>query len=135
MRLVAQRVVRPSDQASGVNAYCYVHPGVGWLDALPTDLGRGTLVGRLIEVSPPSGNRVRSYLEVTTPDETSARSIIEVVLSGAELLAAREQELPWQMAHGETSFEFNVEVGLAEHWLLELRILLGYALQARSLRP
>lgn len=129
MRLVAQRVVRPSTQASGVNAYCYLHPGAFWLGAPPADLGRGTLARRLTEVSPPRGNRVRSTLEITTPDGTSPDTITEVVLSGADLLAASANELPWHLAHGETSFAFNLELGLVEHWPMELRILLGYALQ------
>lgn len=129
MRLVAQRVVRPSDYASGINAYCYLHDGAFWLDTPPPDLGRGALVNRLIELSPPVGNRVRSYLEITTPDDTSPGAITEAVLSGADLLAASGTELPWRLAHGETSFEFNLELALVEHWTMELRILLGYALQ------
>lgn len=131
MKLVAQRVVRPSDQASGINAYCYLHPGVAWLDAPPADLGRGVLVNRLIEV-PPGGNRIRSHLDITTPDGTSADALTAAVLSGADLLAASGQELPWQLAHGGTAFSFNLEAALVEHWSMELRILLGYALQVRS---
>jgi hypothetical protein len=34
---------------------------------------------------------------------------------------------------GTQGFEFNLELSLVEHWLLELRILLGYALQVRTL--
>jgi hypothetical protein len=132
MMLVAQRVVRPSDQTSGINAYCYLHPGRQWLDEPPSDLGRGTLVRRSIEVAPPVGNRVRSYLEITTPDGTSDHAITQVVISGAESLVDANQELPWQLAHGGTAFEFNLELGLAQHWALELRILLGYALQVRG---
>jgi hypothetical protein len=131
MRLVAQRVVRPSNQATGINAYCYLHPGRTWLDAAPADLGRGQLVWRLIEVAPPSGNRVRSYLEVTTPDATSGDAITQVVVSGAQFLVEADRELPWRLAHRETAFEFNLELGLAEQWTLELRILLGYALEVR----
>jgi hypothetical protein len=132
MRLVAQRVARPSDQASGVNAYCYLHPGRQWLDEPPLDLGRGTLAGRLIEVAPPAGNRVRSYLEITAPDGTSDDAITQVVISGAECLVEASQELPWKLVHGGTAFEFNLELGLAQNWALELRILLGYALEVRS---
>lgn len=57
MKLIAQRVVRPRYQASGINAYCYQHPGVTWLDEPPVGLGRGKLTGRLIEVDPPAGKR------------------------------------------------------------------------------
>ncbi len=130
MKLVAQRVVRPTDGASGINAYCYLHPGRLWLDAPPGDLGRGNLSGRLIEVAPPAGNRVRSYLDITTPDTTSNEEIARVVEEGAGLMVDSDP-LPWLLTHGETTFEFNLEQGLAEQWQLELRILLGYALQVR----
>lgn len=132
MKLVAQRVVRPRDQASGINAYCYLHPGMTWLDELPQGLGRGNLTGRLIELEPPAGNRVRSYLEVTTPDATSNDLISRAVISGAELLAAEDQPLPWRFRLAGTHFEFNLELGLAESWSVELRVLLGYALQVRT---
>jgi hypothetical protein len=75
---------------------------------------------------------VRSYLEITSPDRTSADTITEVVLSGSDLLASSAQDLPWKFAHGGTGFEFNLELGLAEQWSVELRILLGYALQVRT---
>lgn len=128
MKLVAQRVVRPKDGATGINAYCYLHPGRSWLDAPPEDLGRGRLVNRLIEVDPPVGNRVRSYLDITTPDATADAEISRVVGEGVRLF---KKPLPWLQTHSETTFEFNLEQGLAEQWQLELRILLGYALEVR----
>lgn len=131
LRLVAQRVFRPADGATGVNAYCYLHPGQDWLDEAPADLGRGELVGHLIEVDPPMGNRVRSYLEITTPDSTTDRQIAQTVLSGADLLQEFGEPLPWSHLHLETAFEFNLELGMVEQWELELRLLLGYALQVR----
>ncbi len=131
MKLVAQRVVRPRDQASGINAYCYLHPGIGWVDAPPADLGRGNLTERLIEVDPPMGNRVRSYLDITTPDTTSNESITSAVIAGADLLAGAGRTLPWKLQHAEIQFEFNLELSLAQNWSMELRILLGYALQVR----
>lgn len=134
MKLVAQRVVRPSNHATGVNAYCYLHPGRDWLDAPPDNLGRGKLSSRIVEVDPPSGNRVRSFLEVTAPDGTSNREIQGVVLEGASLLASTQGRLPWSLVHGETLFEFNLEQSLAEQWDLELRILLGYLFEVRALQ-
>lgn len=99
MKLVVQRVVRLSDRATGINAYCYLHPGVTWLDAPPSDLGRGTLVQRLVEVDPPRGNRVRSYLDITTPDATSNQEIVDIVINGAEFLRDIGDELPWHLNH------------------------------------
>ncbi len=134
MRLVAQRVVRPSDQASGINAYCYLHPGRTWLDEPPSDLGRGLMSGSLIEVAPPRGNRVRSYLEITAPDTSTDPVIGRLVLSGADVLADTHEPLPWRLVHGDATFDYNLEAALAPHWSVELRILLGYALEARRAR-
>lgn len=132
MKLVAQRVVRPSDQATGINAYCYHHPTRQWLDAPPPDLGRGVLVRRLIELDPPVGNRVRSYLDITTPDSTSDQEIEQAVLSGADLSVDFGSALPWSIGHAGTTFEFNLESSLVDQWEMELRILLGYALEVRE---
>jgi hypothetical protein len=134
MHLVAQRVVQAgshADRKTGVNAYCYYHSDTRWAEAPPPEsLPRGQLVGRIIEVSP-SGNRVRSYLEVTAPDDTHDMQIIGVVQSGANQLAEKGEAPPWRLIHGEVSFSFDVEAALAEHWQIELRLLLGYALAAR----
>ena len=132
MKLVAQRVVRPSDQATGINAYCYLHRGRHWLDVPPPELGRGVLANRLIELDPPAGNRVRSYLVITTPDSTSNQEIGQAVLSGADIAVDFAHALPWSIHHAGTTFEFNLESSLVDQWEMELRILLGYALEVRE---
>lgn len=135
MKLVAQRVVQPGTtphRRAGINAFCYLHGEVFWLDAPPQDLGRGRLAGQIIEVSPPAGNRVRSYLEITAPDSTPDRQIISAVQSGADFLADAGRQPPWKFAHGEISFAFEVEAALSEQWQVELRMLLGYALAVRQ---
>jgi len=132
MKLVAQRVVSPATHATGVNAYYYRHPGRDWLDAPPDDLGRGVFASKILEVEPPVGNRVRSFLEITAPDRTSNLEIQHVILDGASLLSSGRQQLPWALVHGETLFNFNIELSLAAQWDLELRILLGYALEVRA---
>lgn len=134
MKLVAQRVVQPGEgpsRRSGVNAYCSLHGDIYWLDAPPDDLGRGALVNQILEVSPPVGNRVRSYLEVTAPDSTSSKQIAFAVADGAALLASGERPLPWRLSHGEVSFAFDLEEALAADWQLELSLLLRYALAVR----
>lgn len=133
MKLIAQRVVRPTNHATGVNAYCYLHPGRDWLDTPPDDLGRGILTSRIVEVEPPVGNRVRSFLEVTAPDRTSNLEIQRLVLDAAAVLAP-SQRLPWRVSHGELLFAFNLEQSLASQWDLELRILLGYLFEVRARR-
>lgn len=138
MKLVAQRVIQPGDgphRKSGVNAFCYLHGDLLWLNEPPPDLGRGQLVGRIIEVDPPSGNRVRSYLDITTPDSTPSRQIAGAIQAGADFLADAGQDPPWRLAHGEVSFVFEAEAALAAQWQVELRILLGYALAARRTAP
>jgi hypothetical protein len=135
MKLVAQRVVQvgsASHPRSGINAFCYLHGDRFWLDSPPDDLGRGKLVGQIIEVAPPVGNRVRSYLDVTAPDSTPDRQIVGAVQSGADFLADAGRPPPWRFAHGEVSFVFELEAALAAQWQVELRMLLGYALAARQ---
>lgn len=135
MKLVAQRVVRlpsaSSSGAGGVNAFCWLHGDRFWLDVPPDDLGPGKLAGSIVEV-PIGGNRVRSFLEIVAPDSTPGRQITAAVGGGAELLADAERALPWKLSHGEVTFEFSIEAGMAATWQLELRILLGYALAVRS---
>lgn len=138
MKLVAQRVVQPGtapNRQSGINAYCYLHGDRLWLDTPPADLERGQLVNRIVEVDPPAGNRVRSYLEITTPDSTPSRQIAGAIQAGADFLADAGQELPWHFAHGEVSFVFELEAALAAQWQVELRMLLGYALAVRRSGP
>lgn len=86
---------------------------------------------RALETETVRAELLREPPHITTPDATSDNAITQVVISGAEFLVDADRELPWQLAHGETAFEFNLELGLAEQWALELRILLGYALQVR----
>lgn len=130
MKLVAQRVLRTSDDAGGVNAYCYLHPGITWFHEPPAALDRGHLSGQIIELPPP-GNRVRSYLDITTPDTTPDEQISNAVLRCSRMLHDVRQRLPWNLRMGPTVFEFNIELGLADQWDTEIRLLLGYALQAR----
>jgi hypothetical protein len=138
MRLITQRVVQPGSspyRRTGINAFCYLHVGQNWLDEPPNDLGLGELVNQIIEVDPPVGNRVRSYLDIIAPDSTHSRHIVAAIQAGTDLLADSHHELPWNVSHGEIRFSFNVEAALAVHWQVELRILLGYALSVRQVRP
>jgi len=138
VKLIAQRVVQPGtvlNRASGINAFCYKHGDLFWLDAPPSDLGRGKLVSQIVEVAPPAGNRVRSNLEVTAPDSTPSRQLVSVVQSGADFLADAGRAPPWHFGHGEVSFTFEVEAALAQQWQVELRMLLGYALAVREADP
>jgi len=135
MKLVAQRVVQAGSaphRRSGINAFCYLHGDLLWLDAPPADLGRGQLASQIVEVSPPAGNRVRSYLEITAPDSTPDRQMVSAVQSGADFLADAGRPPPWRFGHGEVSFAFEVEAALAAQWQVELRMLLGYALAVRQ---
>lgn len=131
MKLVAQRVVQAGVvpyPATGINAFCYLHPGRTWLGEAPADLGRGQLAAQIVEVEPPIGNRVRSYLEIMAPDTTPPMQLIGAVESGASFLADSGQHPPWRLQHGEVAFVFEAEKALAAQWQVELRMLLGYVL-------
>jgi len=131
MKLVAQRVVRSTDHATGVNAYCYLHPSRHFFQQPPHDLGQGELSGEIVEV-PPGGNNVRSYLEIVAPDETANEEITRAVVSSCRILSDVRQGLPWSLRFASVSFEFNLELSLVPEWAQELQLLLAYALRARS---
>ncbi len=134
MRLVTQRVVQTGTSPyprTGINSYCYLHPGRGWLDKPPGDLGPGKLANSIIEVDPPRGNRVRSFLDIVAPDSASSRQIVSAIRDGASLLADTGSELPWNVSHAEIRFSFNAEEALAVKWQIELKTLVSYALAVR----
>jgi len=138
MRIITHRVVQPGsdpNRKTGINAYCYLHPGQRWLDEPPPDLGAGVLVNQIIEVDPPRGNRVRSFLDIIAPDETSNRQIVGAISDGASLLADGNRELPWSVSHGEIRFRFDAEQGLVAQWQIELGVLIRYALAVRRMSP
>jgi hypothetical protein len=132
MLLVAQRVVQlGSILRAGINAFCYLHGELSWLDEPPADLGSGELANYALEVDPRTVNRVRSYLDIIAPDATSNQRLVAAVQSGADTLASAGRPPPWHLAHGEVAFSFEVEAALAAHWQVEMRMLLGYALAVR----
>jgi hypothetical protein len=75
-------------------------------------------------------NRVRSYLEIVAPDSTPNMQLA-AAQGGTDFLADVGAPPPWHLSHGEVTFVFELEAGLAAHWQVELRLLLGYALAVR----
>lgn len=128
MRLVAQRVRSPSTHREGINAFCYLHGPVTWLDDPPADLPGGVLMNARAEVPPP-GNRVRSYLEIVAPDETPSHVMEREVEDSIDLL--ENQPFPLRLQSGDTTFQFDVESALAPAWRQEMRALLHRALEVR----
>jgi len=130
MRLAAQRVMS-ADGRLGVNAFCYLHGPVVWLDQPPSEVtnARGQLVNYTSEV-PPGGNKVLSYLDIVAPDDTPSRQLHRKINDSIDLF--HEQPLPLHVQIQEISFEFNVDPRLAPGWREEMVVLLRAALAARA---
>lgn len=133
MRLVAQRVVKVGSKPlrTGINAFCYLHPGQTWLEP-PDEIGAGELRNKDWDM-PPGGNRIRSYLDILCPDNTSNTEISATVRDGALLLGDRPkpQAFPWAIDTRAIRFEFGVDGELAHVWREELVTLLTRALGVR----
>jgi hypothetical protein len=129
MRLVAQRV-RSAAGLEGINAFCYLHGPIVWLELPPPEIASapGHIANLIIEVKPP-GNRVRSYLDIWTPDETSNQQVQTDILDCIDLFT--NPEFPLKVHGGETTFHFNVELALAPGWHRELLVLLHRSLAVR----
>jgi hypothetical protein len=116
MYITAHRVRAPTSNAEGINAFFYVHGSVVWDDPVAAgipDENPGTLMAQSIALSPPSGNRVRSYLDIVAPDETPWP---EVRQSFVTFVSSRLREpLPWAAAVGRCYFRIGVELGLMDH--------------------
>jgi hypothetical protein len=129
MRLSAQRVMA-ADGHLGVNAFCYLHGPVVWLDRPPTEItkSRGQLVNSLIEIRP-GGNKVLSYLDIVAPDDTPSRRLYGEIIDSIDLV--HERALPLWIQSNEVTFEFNVDPRLALGWREGLAALLRAAIAAR----
>lgn len=129
MRLVAQRVRSPAN-SEGINAFCFLHGPIAWLESPPPEIeqSQGVLMNSHVEVPPP-GNRVRSYLEIMTPDDTPNHQVERDVTESIDLL--QDLPFPFKLEGGGTTFEFDVELALAPAWRRELLFLLHRALEAR----
>jgi hypothetical protein len=129
MRLSAQRVMAADGQI-GVNAFCYLHGLVVWLDQPPPEVtnSRGHLANSRTEVRP-GGNKVLSYLDIVAPDDTPSRKLYREIIDSIDLF--REQPLPLSVQIRELTFEFNVDPRLAAGWREEIATLLRAAIAAR----
>jgi hypothetical protein len=127
MRLIAQRV-QSSQGQEGINAFCYLHGPIGWLDKPPTDIQPGKLANSRVEVPPP-GNRIRSFLELVTPDVTPSRQVLRAILDCIDLF--ENKSFPLDVLSGDISFQFDLDLALAPGWRQELEFLLHHALAVR----
>jgi hypothetical protein len=119
-----------ADGHLGVNAFCYLHGPVSWLDRPPAEVtkSRGQLANSRIEIRP-GGNKVLSYLDIIAPDDTPSRKLYGEIIDSIDL--AHERALPLWIQIDEVTFEFNVDPRLAPGWREELAALLRAALAAR----
>lgn len=135
MYLTAHRVVSPTNQREGVNAFVYRHEALDWDAAPPVEIPEhnpGTLVAQSISVPPP-GNRVRSYLDIVAPND-SRWAEVHVALM-AFLGRERHKALPWRGRSGRCYFELGMEHQLAPRWIGELAILYRAAQALRLANP
>ncbi len=127
MHLIAQRVRSLQDQ-EGVNAFCYSHGPIRWLDKPPSDLHPGRLVNSRMEITPP-GNRIRSFLEIIAPDVTPSRQVWKAIMECIDLF--ENKKLPLNVLSGDIAFQFDLDSALAPAWRQELEFLLHHALAVR----
>jgi hypothetical protein len=123
MYLTAQRVIAPTTQREGINAFCYRHIGQAWehlsLADVPQD-NPGILQASTISVAP-AGNRVRSYLDVVTPDEVRWEEVHAALM---EFVAhSQPTPLPWGGQSRTGYFRLGMERTLSPRWQKELAIL------------
>jgi hypothetical protein len=129
MYLTAQRVRAPSGQ-KGINAFFYLHRRA-WLDEPPPEVlpehNPGELLHKQIEIYPPSGNRVLSYLDIVAPDGTPSTQIIR--WSRDLLCRPEELALPWSVVVGDCLIRFDLGESMLPTWNIELGELLRAALR------
>ncbi len=120
MYLTAQRVVSPSGQAEGINAFYYSHGPYVWEGLPPAgipDSNPGVLVYQSVAVRQ-GGNRVRSYLDVVAPDETNWTEIRQSFV--AFVSESQRTALPWVVVRGRSFFRIGMQLGLVQHWQSEM---------------
>jgi hypothetical protein len=123
MYLTAQRVLAPTSQKTGINAFLYAHAGRKW-HVPPSDIpdrDPGRLERKDIAVPPP-GNRVRSYLDIVAPDDLSADELRRRLL--AFLKRVQGQPFPWEAVDGPCLFRIGMDAELAKAgWSREVAAL------------
>lgn len=132
MYLTAQRVLSPTGQ-EGINAFFYTHGPCTWAGEPPPEVlpenDPGELVAQRLEV-PPSGNRVRSYLDLVAPEDRTDAWLMSVLRSLVQ--EAARHPLPWNIARDGCLCRFHLEQSLLPRWHEELAYLLQAALLARQ---
>ena len=121
MYLTAQNVRSPKG-VEGINAFHYSHGATYAWQGLPPegipDKNPGTLVAETINVLPPGGNRVRSYLDVVAPDGTPWSEIRPAFI--AFVSEAQRGPFPWIGVSGRVFFRIGIELALAQTWQREI---------------
>ena len=107
MYVAVQRVVSPTSGETGINVFVYLHPGRTWrtppADITPSNPGR--LVRKSIAVKP-SGNRIRSNLEVVAPDGIEIAEVRKHL--SAFFDRAQFGPLPWEGVDGPCLFRLHM---------------------------
>lgn len=136
MYLTAHHLVSAHDGREGINVFLYLHGPYAWDPATtPTVMQThpGTLAAQSLSVSPPSGNRVRSYLDIVAPDG-AAWSEVRVALM--EFIAnSQRASFPREGTSGRCFFRLAMDGVLAARWHNELAVLYRSAQALRLQHP
>ena len=126
MYICAQRVERPGESSGeqGINAYYYLHGSSSWQGHPPRQFlpesNPGVLADSLLELMPPGGNRVRSYIDIVAPDGTPLNHIVPAATSHGVI-----SSFPVEWVQGNVWCRLGVERALAIDWKHELSRLLA----------
>lgn len=120
MYACAQRVRRQSNAAEGINAFVSLHGEKSWpAEGILPEQDPGVLEYQDLQVVPPIGNRVRSYLDLVAPDGTPPNVLITAALRPPTVV----ERFPVVWMHGPVWCRLAVEGALAHGWRQELRAL------------
>jgi len=137
MYLTAQRV-RAANGHQGVNTFIYRHGPdfwLGWPPFLPEE-NPGTLFDHQLEVTPPRGNRVLSFLDIMAPDSSATAPRIRTAFDTLMALYPHTGvQFPGGVEVGDAWFRYAAADPIVEQGAeAELLTLFSYALRLLQIR-
>lgn len=126
--LTAHRVVSPTTDEEGINAFRYTSGNYTWEGPAPApfdlDEDPGVLVGKRVSVPPP-GNHVRSYLDIVAPADVALHELRGALAAAAD--GDAPERLPAEWSSGRVWLRFGAERALLPFWRTEMRRLFDSA--------
>ena len=123
MYLTAQRVRRVPDGPEGINAFFYMHGDYVWNADTLAWFRRdpGQLVNQVLQINPPQGNRVRSFLDLICPDGTDWLDIRQSFIEFVGMY--QRTPMPWDGTVRYCTFRIGMDLGIARTWQTEIATL------------